>query len=378
MRSKIKEMQDLKQKTLALFFTYGVSLKIWDEVGILDREIKPYIKLSDYFDQIYFFTYGDKTDLEYQKLLPSNIKIFPKKWNIFSMLYSVLLPFFYRKELKNTDILKTNQMSGAWAAVLTKWLYKKNLIVRCGYEWLSFVQKQNSAWWKKQLTYFIEKITYKTADKIILTSKEGKAFITDKLGVDKEKIRIIPNYIDTNLFTPLLLEKEKGRAILVSRLAKEKNLFNLIEAVKDLPIKLVVFGKGPLEKRVKGFSKEKRVQVEFRGVIPNKELSKEFNKSEIFILPSLHEGCPKALLEAMACGLPCIGTNVQGIREIIKHKQNGYLCETGILSIKKAILEVLSNKILQEKIGQSARKTILANFSLGKILEKEIAVYMIL
>lgn len=378
MRSKIKEMQGLKQKTLALFFTHGVSLKIWDEIGILDREIKPYIKLSECFSQIYFFTYGDKTDLEYQKLLPSNIKIFPKKRNISSKIYSILLPFFYRKELKNTDILKTNQMNGAWAAVLIKWLYKKKLVVRCGYEWLSFVKKQNSAWWKKRLIYFIERIVYKAADKIILTSEESKSFIIDKLGVDKEKIRVIPNYIDTDLFSPLLLRKEKGRVILVGRLAKEKNLFNLIEAVNGLPIKLVVFGRGPLEKRIKNFSKEKRAEVEFRGVIPNQELSQELNKSEAFILPSLHEGCPKTLLEAMGCGLPCIGTNVQGIREVIKHRENGYVCDVDTGSIRKAILNVLEDKELQERIGQNARKTILKGFSLEKILEKEIAAYIAL
>ena len=77
----------------------------------------------------------------------------------------------------------------------------------------------------------------------------------------------------------------------------------------------------------------------------------------------------------MACGLSCIGTNVEGIKEIIQHKENGYLCEPDVESIKKAILEVLNNKNLQEKISQNARKTILENFSFEKILEKEIELY---
>ncbi len=84
---------------------------------------------------------------------------------------------------------------------------------------------------------------------------------------------------------------------------------------------------------------------------------------------------PKALLEAMACGLPCIGSNVEGIREIIKHKENGYLCETDAESIRQAILEVLEDGALRKNIGQNARRTIIDNFSLKKGLEKEVALY---
>ncbi|HEC93684.1 MAG TPA: glycosyltransferase, partial [Candidatus Atribacteria bacterium] len=115
--------------------------------------------------------------------------------------------------------------------------------------------------------------------------------------------------------------------------------------------------------------------VEFGGSIPNKDLPIELNKSEIFILPSFFEGNPKALLEAMSCGLACIGTDVEGIREVIKHKENGYLCKTDPKSIKEAILEILNDRELETKISQNARKAILENFSLEKILEKEIKIY---
>lgn len=98
-----------------------------------------------------FFTYGNSGDLKYQNVLNKNIEILPKKWKIPSKLYSLLFPLLYRKELKTVDILKTNQMNRAIAAVLTKWFYRKKLIIRCGYEWLinleyrkSFFKKGNS------------------------------------------------------------------------------------------------------------------------------------------------------------------------------------------------------------------------------------------
>ena len=85
---------------LALFFTKGVSLRIWEKVGNLDREVKPYKKLLNYFNEIYFLTYDNKSYLfEGIKVLPMSV---------------------FRKELKNIDIFKTNQMYGSWKAVIAK------------------------------------------------------------------------------------------------------------------------------------------------------------------------------------------------------------------------------------------------------------------
>ncbi len=77
----------------------------------------------------------------------------------------------------------------------------------------------------------------------------------------------------------------------------------------------------------------------------------------------------------MACGLPCLATNVEGIKEIIVHKENGILCQTDVVSIRKALIELLGDESLQAKISNNARGTILNNFSLEKIMEKENNLY---
>ncbi|MHA1440153.1 MAG: glycosyltransferase family 4 protein [Promethearchaeota archaeon] len=368
----------LKDKKLALFFTTGVSLKTWDKIGNIEREIKPYNELADYFNKIYFFTYGDNGDLKYRNILNKNIEILPKKWKIPSKLYSLLLPLLYRKELKEIDFLKTNQMNGAIAAVLTKWFYKKKLIVRCGYEWLNLLEKSKSNIWKKVIACIIEKIVYQSADKIILTSERDKKYIELKFNIPSFKIKVNPNYIDTELFKPVSLKKEEGRICFVGRLEKEKNLFNLIKAISSLSVKLIIFGSGSLKKDLENYVEKQKVNVEFKGNIPNQKLPEDLNKSILFVLPSFYEGCPKTLLEAMACELPCIGTDVEGIREIIKHKENGYLCDTDAPSIRKAIFDVLSNEELRIKLSKNARKTIVEHFSLESNLKKEREIYELL
>lgn len=371
-------MADLSQKTLVLFFTISVSLKKWQKIGSLDREIKPYNLLAGKFNKIYFVTYGAK-DRELKNVLAKNIEILPKKISFLpDVIYSLLIPFLYKKELKEADIYKTNQMLASPSAVISKWLYKKKLVVRCGYEWFSFLLKRDSFKniARRPIGYFLERISYKSADAIILTSERDKEFIVKKFKIPSFKITVNPNYIDTNLFKPLDLPKEKNRICFVGGLSFPKNPENLLKAIDGLDVKLVLFGKEETQGKIKELAGiVKKAKIEFRGNIPNEKLPEELNKSEIFILPSFYEGNPKALLEAMSCGVPCIGTNVDGIKEVIKHKENGFLCFPNSESIRSAILEVLSDKTLQKKMGENGHRTIMEGFDLNSILSREIRIY---
>ncbi len=365
----------LCDKNLVLFFTFGMSLKKWSEGGMLFREIKLYNELANHFDKIYFLTYGGEEEKEYKNFLASNIEILYNKSGINPFIYSFLAPFIHRDKLKESDIYKTNQMSGSWTAVIAKLLFKKKLILRQGYQFSSTLKKKG-----KNLLSFVASIleffSYKLADGIIVTAQSIKDFIEEKYKIEQGKVAVIPNYVDTESFKQINNEKEKGRIIFVGRFGEEKNLFALIDAVKGLDGKLVLIGKGPLENALKKKAKAKGIlNVVFSGVVPNERLPEELNKSEIFILPSLYEGNPKTLLEAMACGLPVIGTSTVGIKEVIKHGVNGYLCETSAEAIRKAIIYLMNDHNLRRKLAMNARRTIIENYSLEKLAERELKLY---
>ncbi len=365
-------IENLKSKNLALFFTAGISLKIWHDTGMIDREAAIYNKLSNHFKYIYIFTYGDNCDLECKSYLADNIIIVPKKYVSNSLIYSIVLPFIHRAILKDVEILKTNQMWGSWSAILTKLIYRKKLLVRTGYL-LSISFEECNYSWEKWIMKSIEKVAYKFADGIITSSKTNYEYVGKNYKPLCPHI-LIPNYVQINVFKPMNIMKKKGSICFIGRLTKIKNIISLLSALKDLPYSLSIIGLGEQEEQLKNFSKSNEINANFLGSIPNHALPEILNTHELFILPSLSEGMPKTLLEAMACGLPVIGTNVRGINEVIEHGRNGILCDTDPNSIREAIITLMQDEELKQKFAENARKTIVENFSLENLAIKEISV----
>jgi glycosyltransferase involved in cell wall biosynthesis len=366
---------NLKNKNFGLFMTRGMSLEKWDKIGSLRREIKPYQKLSEFFNEVYIFTYGEQFDTRYLKLFPENVHIVCKPKFLPSNVYSFLLPFIHRSKLSNIDILKTNQMDGSWSAVISKKLYNNKLVVRCGYEWLQTLEKSKKSFIKRYFAFYAEKLAYMNADRVILTSEDSKKFVVQRLNISPDTIQIIPNYIDVDLFKPLNIDKEKGRIIFIGRLEKDKNLVNLFYSLEGVDANLVVIGSGSMRGELEQIAKDKNIKVVFKGNIEQTLIPQELNVSEIFVLSSLYEGNPKVLLEAMACGLPCIGTDVEGINSVISHMNNGILSNFDSASMQKAVRQLLGDKELCVKLGASARKSIETNNSFEVCLEKELTIY---
>lgn len=364
----------LKDKTLALLFTCGISLKIWHDMGMIDREVALYNALSQYFKHIYFFTYGDKEDLRFKEHLADNITIVPKKSITNSLFYSLGLPFRHRKILREVDIIKTNQMYGAWSAVLAKRLYRNMIVVRTGYMWSINSRRANSGSWQSFMSKRIEGFVYGRADAAITGSQSNYDYAETHYH-PRNHIRI-PSYIATELFKPINgIKKRKDAICFVGRLSPEKNLTALLEALKGLPYTFDIIGSGQQLDQLKESARNNMVRVNFLGNIPNNELPAILNEYELFVLPSLWEGMPKALLEAMACGLAVVGTGVDGTKEVIRDGENGILCGTTAGSIRQAIIKAMNDRDLREKLGASARKTIENIFSLTMLLDKELELY---
>ncbi|MFA6174946.1 MAG: glycosyltransferase family 4 protein [Phycisphaerae bacterium] len=365
---------------LALFFTFGVSLERWVQQGLFDREKLLYEELLKRrsLSDVFWLTYGssDKSvaeELKKSGKLSAGIQVLsmPAFFNFpfGKFIYSLLLPIVYKKVLRQTDVLMTNQMSGSWAAVIAKKLYKKTLIIRTGYTLSSFLKKRPGAKLRAAVAGFTEKIAYKNADVAVVASRDDKDYICSTHKIWQQKINVFGNYIDTDTFKPIDCEKYSDRIVFVGRLTSQKNLFNLFDAISKTSFILDIYGQGELHNELEQKAKELNMQVNFMGVVPNKELPMILNHYRYYILPSLYEGTPKTLLEAMACGLVCIGTNAAGINEVVIDGVNG--CLAGDIDSNSIFYAIQrAKKTSENSITNSAVETIRTGYSLENVVKK--------
>jgi len=368
-------IKKLKDTTLTLFFTGGITLKTWAQVGNLDREVEIYKRLTNHLKGVNFVTYGGKQDKIYANRIGA-IKLLPINWYKRQPFTILHLLAKHHPEIKNTDILKTNQIHGSEIPIWIKKHFEKKLIVRCGYLHSYCTRKQTKDKKKIEKAIQLEAKAFASADLGIVTAKWQKDFVVKNYNIDPEKVKVIPNYVITEIFKPYSgLEKEFD-LIYVGRSDEGKNLGSLLKALhflkkKNKNLSLLLIGGSYRDKKLRKLAVQYDLDVIFRDNVPNFELPLFLNKSKIFILPSKYEGHPKTLIEAMGCGLPCIGCNVTGINEVIDHMETGYLCGTDYKSIVDALNLVAFDESLQKKMRKNARDYVLSNYSLDKIFKME-------
>lgn len=356
---------------LTLFFTEGVSLQTWDTVGMLNREIALYKALQKQGVDVGFVTYGDRGDLGLAPDLPG-MDLYVNQSKMPISLYERMLVM----QPPKGDVFKSNQVAGAQVALSAARRAKVKFVARCGYLLSEFQEnrygtKSSQAKSAAQL----ERKVFEGADAVTVTTAAMMDSISYRYKLPREKIGVIPNYVETELFKPAAphVANQKLRLVFVGRLDKQKNLHALVDAVSGLDIDVWLIGYGPQKTELEEQTKKTRAKFNFLGNVSNKDLPALLNSCDLFVLPSLYEGHPKALLEAMACQLPVIGTNVSGIRELIRDGENGLLCDIHPENIRISVERLLSDSSLRERLGLAGRKFVLQNFALEHIVQLEVA-----
>ena len=358
---------------LVLFLSRATPLSRWQKIGILEREIAIYNQLALRLGKVSIVTSAGAEDLEFQKHL-GNISILYNRWRLPPNMYSLLAPFLHWSALRKASVFKTNQLDGSWTAIVAGVFHRKKVIVRAGYLWAETNRQEGGGGQKAALMDQLQTLSFQKSDKILLTTNALKQQVVDLYNIPPEKIKVIPNYVDTDKFRPLPdIEPVKNQVCYVGRLHPRKNLSSLIEAISGIPeVSLILIGQGEQRKDLEKQVQHSKANVHFRGVLPHTQLATEINRCEIFILPSLFEGHPKSLIEAMACGVAVIGTDVEGISTVIKHNKTGLLCPLTVEGIRDAIHRLLEDKALRLRLGNEARAYVEQEISLTKIIEQEL------
>jgi len=359
------------RRHLVLFFTRGVSLRTWNMVGMLEREVAIYRCLQDMGWEVSFVTYGNSSDLDLADKL-NGIEILCNEEALPLEVYENRLLEQHAAALRSCHVIKTNQAYGAPLAAMAAEHYQKPLVARCGYLWSRNTAREfgaESPQCREALQ--VEESVFKAATRVVVTTEAMAQDVVRRIPEAASKTVTIPNYVDTLTFCNGAGAPEPNTIVFVGRISREKNVQALLDAVRPLPVTLTVIGEGPLRPGLQAAYGDLNGKVRWEGNVPNSTLPSYFNKTALFALPSLYEGHPKALLEAMSCGMAVIGADSPGIREIISHGHNGYLCPPDFQGLGRAVEALLADPELCRTLGCNAREYVTERFSLAKIAELE-------
>ncbi|MEH7416219.1 glycosyltransferase family 1 protein [Neobacillus drentensis] len=200
-------------------------------------------------------------------------------------------------------------------------------------------------------------------------------------------LEIWPRGVDCQLFHPYYDKKSvKHRycrqdsylLTYVGRLAPEKDLYTLLAAARSLPsdinqnIHWLIIGDGPLREELESQAPE---NMTFTGYLEGEPLAEVYAASDLFVFPSASETFGNVVLESLACGTPVIGAKAGGVQNIVKPGLTGLLCEPGnVQEFSEAILQLLTNESLRQKMGTSGRHYALTQ-SWDRILHNLISQY---
>jgi glycosyltransferase involved in cell wall biosynthesis len=368
---------------VGVFFTFGNSLKDWEEAGILEREIQLYKKLAEIHDIKYtLFTYGDDSDYKYTNFSP-NISIIPiysifKKHNnkYLQFLYSFIIAYKLKNYIDKLSLIKTNQLHGSWVPIILKNRVGCPLFLRTGYDHLYFTIKNKKSFYKTLFFYLLTQISIFSSSKYSVTSKADKKFLERSLFITSNKIIVRPNWVELSKGIKAFSTRLDNHVVAVGRLELQKNFSYLVKELKDTDIKLQIIGEGSEHNKLIKLSKMLNIELSIGKKVTNKELLAIISKFKIFALTSSFEGSPKVLLEAMAQGCVPIVSNIPHNIEIVTNGVNGLVVDLKRNNFRECLLKILNDEVKLKNLSKNAISTIKDNYSFDEYVSTEYKDYL--
>jgi len=239
----------------------------------------------------------------------------------------------------------------------------------------------------------ISKTAYLITSSITAVAESARDLLVHLIGIKGHKIKVLPNGVDTELFSPICSQEEKKRLRInlnfpengfligcVAALRPVKDHKGLLEAfasvISNKPsvntskgIYLILVGDGQLASELKMLSRQLGVEDRIIFMARRNDVDKILQALDVFVLNSRTEGMSYAVLEAMSSGLPIIATNVGANTELIGHGVEGYLYHPGDLkSLAEYMTKLIGDRAQLLKMGIAARQNIVEFYSINKMV----------
>lgn len=364
------------------------------------------LNLPDYIERI-IVLFKNEISYPYKgRLITLNLLI-PN--NFFSKIYHLFIGVLRLKKIikiEKPDYIISSSEHTNIINVLSNKKSNKRMILRIG----SVTSESYSGGTGLIYKIFV-RLLFGRSFQIISVSKRIADDLIKNFGIKKEKIKVIYNALDIKKIQDLVQQPLEPKyqeifknpvIINIGRITEIKGQWRLIKAFREVKnkvkeSKLVILGKGGLEKQLKKLIKDLNLENDVYLLGCQKNPFKFLAKSKVFVLSSLYEGLPNVILEAMACGLPIISANCKsGPREILAPDTNIYnqtqdieYADYGILTpafdgkfygakdpltksekkLSKAMIEVLTNEDLSDSLIEKSRQRA-EDFNVKKIIKE--------
>jgi glycosyltransferase involved in cell wall biosynthesis len=278
--------------------------------------------------------------------------------------------------------------------VVHSYLYQANLVarvaarlagvpvnissVRCSYTWLRWPH------------FAVDRWTAHCADCITSVSEATRQFSIEREGLPARKIVTLRNGIDVSRFDKLANHEETRTRMrlalgyapddlvvcMTGRLHAQKGHTFLFQAAERLKarfpgLRLLIIGDGPQRAALEAEAQARGLgnMAQFLGM--RRDVPELLAASDIFAFPSLYEGLPNAVLEAMAMALPVVASTADGTVEVIEDERDGLLVPPGdAVALEMALARVLSDAALRQRFAQAGRQRVLADFTFEKMMRE--------
>ncbi|MHA2278573.1 MAG: glycosyltransferase family 4 protein [Candidatus Kariarchaeaceae archaeon] len=203
----------------------------------------------------------------------------------------------------------------------------------------------------------MERFSLKRIDKLIAVNQATKEYYSKREPSLEKKIEMIPVGINPNVFKPLDKKSMRGKygidqkeivILSLGRYSVEKGLDFLLETYKEVHseipnTKLILLGSGPEGNNLRHWVKTQHIEnVSFMNPIRHDKIPEIINCSDVFVLSSMFEGMPTVVLEALACGVPVVSTDVGDVKKVVLDGQTGYLIKTrNVKNLKRGLIDVI-------------------------------------
>lgn len=352
----------------------SVSLQTWQSCGILEREWSLYRALAHRYRRIVLVTEGGPPDHQIARGLHAAcpVEVVANDRGLERPAFATDVPKRVRAVLGETRsaVVKTDQMWGgelavAIAADLRSQGIRVGLIARGGYPWSRFVAwEQGAASAVAAEAAAAEGGLCRAADLVVGTTTRMLDDLQWRYGIDREHTMLVPNFVPDAARPDESIVREPGTVLFAGRLAPQKRVERLIDAVALAPslarealpagVRLTVIGDGAMEGELRARARERGIDAEFLPRMPQAELLGRMRRCAVYAQVSAYEGHPKTVLEAMACGSPVVVGSAWDLADVVTAGVTGLVTRCKTEEFAQGIARVLSDHDLAASLGRQA------------------------